>query len=404
MAIMKTNNSGDNSNDCKTIIQYNPRFYPIMGGGEVYVANIIQNSPQYKFIVIANGLHKQPKIENYFENTIIVRQQPVDWNLSQLPSKKYIKPPYPYKILSDIIRLQKKYSAIKKINYDLLHIHGIGFESNFLKTDSRIKKLMFSKLINFKFVESPKLLTVHNLFSPSTNNKIYGEYEHHIIDQFDNIIAVDSNIYTYVKNYTEDTNQDKKIWFVPNSVDTDLFSYKEYNESNTLKVGFVGRLESSRGLEHLYSLIANVPQGVEISVVGAGNEKSINSFKAKVNTSKIKLYTNLKNSEIPHFLNDIDVLFNPVTVEGISRITLEAMSCGKVVIMLDKGNRYPIVHDKTGYLFKDINELCILLECLQTNPFKIKKIGDNARKIVVNEFSNKVIVAKINKIYDQIME
>lgn len=387
-----------------TIFQYNPRFYPIMGGGEVYIANIVQNIPDYYFKIITNALYGHPLIECFSKNSQILRFLPYDWNLVLFYNKKISKALFPYRVLSDIVREKKKYAYLKKSKFDLLHVQGMGFENNFLRVDSWLKSPLFTKLIDFTFVNSPRLLTMHNLISPFTNNPVAKKFEHHIINQFDNIIAVDKNIKSYVKKYIQDKNQDKNIWFIPNSVDTNKFTFTAPIEDKKLKLGFIGRLEASRGLVLLYDLIKNLPEYVEMHIVGAGFSTYIDRFKSKVEISKIHFYINVKNEDIPKFLSNMDVIFNPVLAEGISRITLESMSCGRPVIMLDKGDRYPVIHGRTGYLIKhDINELLELLQYLHDNRDELKKIGKNARKVVENEFSNEVIIPKIKKIYKNLI-
>ncbi len=387
----------------KTIIQYNPRFYPIMGGGEVHVANIVKGLSDYNFKIVTNALYGYPLVENFSQNVQILRFLPNDRNLIPFKTKSFNKALFPYKLLSDIIRQKQKYSYLKNSSFDLLHIHGIGFESNFLKTDRILNCTMFTKLIDFSFIDIPKVITIHNLFSPFTQDKLSRKFEQHIINQFENIIVVDQNIKSYVEDYVDKTGQNKNIIFVPNSVDTQKFNVFNYVEDAKLKVGFIGRLEASRGLELLYKLIKNLPEYIELYIVGSGNENNRSKFEANIDVSKINYYTNLKNEDIPEFIGKIDILFNPVLAEGISRVSLEAMSCGKPVIMLDKGNRYPIIKNKTGYLIQTTDELLQLLQYLQDNRSEIREVGKNARKIVENEFSNDFVIPKISKIYKSLI-
>jgi len=389
------------NNVSKIIGHYNPRFYPTMGGGEVYVANIVQAFPDYHFEIITNALNNCDLDEQFLENSRILRFTPYDHNVVPFKNKKLSKISFPYRVLSDVIREKKKHAYIKKSKLHLLHVHGIGLEGNFLRVDMWAHRQFFTKILNFNFVDVPKLLTIHNLVSPFTNNPVAKKFEHYLIDQFDNIITVDKNIYLYVKNYAETKN----VWFIPNSIDISKFKFTApIEETDVLKIGFVGRLEHSRGLEYLQKLIQNLPENIEMHVVGAGNENYISNFNSNIDMSKINFYTNMGNEDVAHFLSSIDVLFNPVTAEGISRITLEAMSCGKAVIMLDKGDRYPIIHNNTGYLFRDHDELIVLLQHLQSNRSELKMIGKNARKIVENEFDNTVIMPKIKKIYDDLID
>ena len=146
----------------------------------------------------------------------------------------------------------------------------------------------------------------------------------------------------------------------------------------------------------LLTLIDNLPDFCELHITH-------NPIKTK-NNANVHYHGTLKENEVPSFLENIDILFNPVLAEGISRITLEAMSCGRPVIMLDIGDRYPTIHGKTGYLInEEIGELISLLRHIHENRGELMKLGENARRIVENEFSNEVIIPKIKKIYEDLI-
>ncbi|AKB30498.1 Glycosyltransferase [Methanosarcina siciliae T4/M] len=381
----------------KTIAQYNPRFSPCIGGGETYVSNLVLNIKKYNFNIITNSLPYSPLEENFSENTLVKRFLPYDRNL--LPFNNFIisKLSFPYRFCSDILRLQRKNEYLKKSTYDLIHFHGIGFCNNLLRVDTWINSMIFSKFIDFSEINTPKVITIHNLFSSLNNNPIFEKYELNMIDQFESIICVDKNIEIYVKNYSCLMNKDKKIHFIPNSVDINKFSFSELELKDKLVIGFVGRFEYSRGIDILKLLIENLPNFCELHI-------TCNQILG-VNNPNVYFHGILPENDIPSFIKSMDIIFNPVLVEGISRITLEAMSCGRPVIMIDKGDRYPVFNGKTGYIIKEnIDELLFLLEYLYDNENKLKEIGYNARQTVEREFSNEVIIPKIIRIYDELIE
>ncbi|MCZ7395504.1 MAG: glycosyltransferase family 4 protein [Candidatus Methanoperedens sp.] len=380
----------------RLIAQYNPRFNPIVGGGETYISNLVESMKNYNFEIITNALPGHPLEEKFSENTLIRRFLPYDRSLIPFGNSALSKYSFPYRIMTDIIRIYRKNQFIGNSSYAIIHFHGMGFGGNLLRVDKWIKTLFLSKYIDFNWISIPKVLTIHNLFSPLTDNAIFEKYEHYIIDQFENIICVDKNIESYVNNYLKSKNQNKKISFIPNSVDLNRFSFSKIEQRKKLQIGFAGRFERSRGIVFLQKLIKNLPDFCELHL-------TCNPIQIH-NNSNIHFYGSLPENKIPIFLKNIDILFNPVIAEGISRITLEAMSSGRSVIMLDKGNRHPIIHGKTGYLVKeDINDLINLLEHIKDNRDDLQKLGYNARKIVEDEFSNEVIIPKIEKIYEDLL-
>lgn len=381
----------------KTIAQYNPRFSPCVGGGETYVSNLVLNIKKYNFDIITNSLPGFLLEEVFSENTLVKRFLPYDRNLSPFNNSIISKLSFPYRFSSDILRLRKKNKYLKKSTYDLIHFHGIGFCNNLLRVDTWTKTMIFSKLIDFSEINTPKVITIHNLFSSLNPDPVFKTYEQNIIDQFECIICVDKNIETYVRHHSNLINKYKKIYFIPNSIDIDKFSFSKIESKNKLVIGFVGRFEYSRGIDMLKLLIENLPNFCELHI-------TCNQIQG-VNNPNVYFHGFLPENDVPSFIKNVDIIFNPVLVEGISRITLEAMSCGRPVIMIDKGDRYPIFNRNTGYIIKEnIDELLFLLEYLYDNENELKEIGYNARQIIEKEFSNEIIIPKIIRIYDELIE
>ncbi|MCK5346974.1 MAG: glycosyltransferase family 4 protein, partial [Candidatus Heimdallarchaeota archaeon] len=200
------------------------------------------------------------------------------------------------------------------------------------------------------------------------------------------------------------------IWYVPNCVDVDRFNHTSISTDHKLKIGFVGRLEKSRGTSYLFDVIKNLPPNVEMYVLGAGNKMAIERFEGKIDTSKIHFEKNIPYEEMHKFYRKIDILFNPAGGSdpsgsyGISRASLESMSSGRPVIMLGEKERYPIIHGKTGYLVKpELKEILALLGHINDSRDELEEIAINGRIIIEKEFSNKVIIPKIEKIYEDIL-
>ena len=378
------------------IAQYNPRFFPIVGGGETHVSNLVNGMKDYNFEIITNALKNSPLNEQFSDNTLIRRFLPYDMSLIPFENSVISKYSFPYRLMTDVLRIWRKNKYLESSDCALVHFHGIGFGNNLLRADKLLNSSFLMKLIDFSSINKPKILTMHNLFSAFSDKPIYEKYEHFIIDQFENIICVDRNIENYVNDYVNSTNQHKNVWFIPNSVDIDKFHFSKIEQKDKIRIGFVGRFEHSRGIDLLRKLIENIPDFCELHITSNPIEGN--------NNSNIHCHGVLQENEVPHFLENIDILFNPVLAQGISRISLEAMSCGRPAIMLDIGDRYPIIHDKTGYLIDgEIGELISLLEHIHENMGELNKLGENSRMIVENEFSNEVIIPKIKQIYEDLV-
>lgn len=383
------------------ITQYTDRFYPILGGGETHIDEIVKNIPEYEFDILTDAVPGFPYMEQYLSNTTILRFSPSDSILNVSGRRKLSKILFPYRVLATWMRLKRKYAYLKKADFDVLHVHGTGISNTLLRVDGKLNKILLTKSIDFSFIKKTKILTVHTLPSNFTNNPLDRKHELRLIDMFDNIICVDKHLYTQIKEYIKEKNTDKGIYFIHNSVDTNKFCYFPLPEEDKIKVLFIGRLSNERGLSLIGDLIRNLPEFVEFHIIASEAAMSQDKFRSIFDTSKIKISTNVDNNLIPECIRRSDVVLNPVEVEGISRVSLEAMSCGRLPIMIDIGDRYPVVGGKTGYLINNnVDELLSLLEYINDNRNELEQLGRNGRKIVEKEFSNDVIIPKIKKIYE----
>lgn len=391
------------------IIHYSPRFYPLLGGVETHVDTIIKNMLEYQFEVLAGGLPNQPILERYSKNAVVRRFNPI--NILQCPPK--MKIPWKLKLLysawGDYIRTCKERYYLKKSSFDLLHIHEVDVW-NLLRLDLLLRTNIFTKLAkklcDNSFVDKPVLLTKHSWFTPIVAHEKFIKFENDFTKNFNNIICVDKHIFSNVNEIASDN--DKNIWYIPNSVDTEKFSFTPITEKDELCVGFVGRLDPVRGIDLLYQLIKHLPSDIKLHLILSGDMESIMAFKSKLRyitkNNNICIYSNISYTHIPTLLQKIDILFNPVLIGGISRITLESMSCGRPVIMIDDGDRYPLINNKTGYLINnEISDLLNLLNNLKADKDVLKILGRNARNIIELEFSDKIIIPKIKRLYDSLI-
>ena len=384
----------------KKIFQYYPGYYKGSGGVEAYITELVKNL-DYNFEILSDALPDYPLIKNPWKNVKIIRFKPNNYNIASFNYKFINRLLFPYRGYADIKRMNTKHKYLRKADYDLVHFHGSGVGGAITKLSYMLKSVkLIEKFTNFSYVE-PKILTVHGLSCLMTADLLVKEQEMKFIDQFENIICVDERLCNFLKENLED----KRIWHVPNSADTKRFKFSLLSSDKKLRVGFIGRLEKSRGISLLCDLINNLPSYIDMYVLGAGNSIAIERFESNVDTSEIYFETNISYEDVYKFYRKFDVLLNPVIAEGISRVTLEAMSSGRPVIMLDTGNRYPIINEKTGYLIRyDIRELLTLLQYLHENGDELEKIGKSAREIVEKEYDNRVIIPKIGEIYEKIIK
>ena len=97
-----------------------------------------------------------------------------------------------------------------------------------------------------------------------------------------------------------------------------------------------------------------------------------------------------RSDNISKYLQAMDIFVLPSLTETSSLSTMEAMSCGLVVIATPVGHVQHYIQDGTnGYLFnkKDVRMLSARIEYLIHNQQKFKEIGKEARKTIVQDYS-----------------
>jgi glycosyltransferase involved in cell wall biosynthesis len=164
-------------------------------------------------------------------------------------------------------------------------------------------------------------------------------------------------------------------------------------QNRKLMVGTVGQLRPVKNqvelievLERLRKTIGNV--GVVIA--GDGPERG-NITAAAIESGCIDRVSILGQvSDVRPVLEKIDVFVLPSLSETFSNAALEAMAMGKVVILSDTGGAREMVQDgETGYIYKqgDIEYLASIIEKLAREPLLKMRIGDCARKSVLDRFT-----------------
>ena len=377
----------------KKILHWNPRFGNSIGGGEIYISNIIQNMPGFEHLVLSDKILPEVRLKDYeqFEKNILYSAPP------NIMKPKWLN--FPINVIMDIMKQKGRKNIYKKLQPDLNIIHGLGLFGSL----ERLKFLTGIDLIGDDYFSNiePKILTVHNLYSPIMlkNDSRYSNYETNLFKQFETFICIDKNIFTHIKaKYPS-----KEVHFIPNSIPEHFFNnrlHKKRFDPKEPVVGFVGRFEYSRGIHILKRLVVESPNNFKFIFVFSASP----SNKQKINdefssNTRVKLFFNIPNVLLPDYYRKMDFLFNPVLAQGISRVSLEAMAMGVIPLMLDIGDRYPIKDFKTGILFVEpkLDELIDKVKNISSAEYY--EIQKNAMVLAKEKFSNYKIIPKLVEIY-----
>ncbi|RJP78739.1 MAG: glycosyltransferase [Desulfobacteraceae bacterium] len=129
------------------------------------------------------------------------------------------------------------------------------------------------------------------------------------------------------------------------------------------------------------------------------------SFLEKWHREGIVEWRNHSN-EIPAIFADANIVVLPSYREGLPKVLLEAASCGRAIVATDvPGCREIVRNNETGFLIPpyDSKALAEAIINLATNHEKRIQMGKRNREIVVNEFSEEIVVRKTMNIYDHFL-
>lgn len=199
-----------------------------------------------------------------------------------------------------------------------------------------------------------------------------------------------------------------RYMYVPNVVDTDLFSLSpRENENETVFLHISSFNEEQKNpfsfIEAFEKINFEFPN---TKLIMGGDGKNISALKTlaeKLNTTKEKIvfhFTPL-GKELVKLYHASDVFLLNSNYENLPVVILEALCCGLPVISSDVGGTYEYVDERTGIIFKQPsaeNLYKAMKEFLQKKNFWDK---NKIRNYAVSEFSYAVISKKFDEVYNE---
>jgi len=180
---------------------------------------------------------------------------------------------------------------------------------------------------------------------------------------------------------------------------------EKYNLSGKKVVLFTGRLTKHKGVNYLVKAAPFIKGNVVIA--GDGPERK--NIEEQIKKNKVKNivmagYITTENQKLFHaFYERADVYIAPsVWSEPLGLTILEAMAAHKPVIATKKGGILSIIKDKeNGFLINSRNsqQIVEVVNMLLDDDELRRKIGDNAYKSIVENFTWDKIASQFENIY-----
>jgi glycosyltransferase involved in cell wall biosynthesis len=171
----------------------------------------------------------------------------------------------------------------------------------------------------------------------------------------------------------------------------------------------VRRLVYKNGIDTLLSsAMKTIRRNPKIVFLVIGKGPDFVDVKARISQLGIKknfLLTGfISDEELPSYYNAADFFVLPSkSGEGLPLVALEAMSCGLPIIATDVGGIREVIIEGFGKIVPPNNPAKLAEEILELSGANLTKLRQNLRKIIIRRHSWDVNVAKLEKIYEEII-
>lgn len=189
-----------------------------------------------------------------------------------------------------------------------------------------------------------------------------------------------------------------RIVAIPNGVDTDLFSFVEYQADNNEEyLLFVGRLVRQKGVDILLHAMRYILKGfsgkkIKLKIVGEGPPEY------ELWLKELSVHLNIKDNvewlgwvshghELVGLYQKAKIVLIPSIYEPFGIIALEAMACGRPIVASDEGGLRETIgygKDASGYLCAKSNDLDLaqwIMTLLRYDDVAQKMSDNGVRKI-----------------------
>ena len=356
-----------------------------MGGGQEFALNLFKHIDKTKFNPIACVIENSGIIGKEMES--------LGFEVIVLGFKRQ-----PIKTILALVKIIKE----KKIDI----INGASYHPSLY---SRIAGLV---------AKVPVVIShEHGLYNKKRFHRvIFNSLLSHFTDQF---IAVSDAMANQLLNWYNYPKS--KVSTIHNGADTARFAPATSKakaksllglDPNRLVIGMICRLDPDKGHRFFFEAIKTLHKNYNIQwlVVGhaGGNhshyEKEIKNYAEKLGLSNIIQFLGYRR-DTPELLAAFDIFVLPSLREGFPVAILEAMSSGCAVVASDFPANLELIIDMQNGLIQPMKDSVSLgnkIEMLIKDERLRKKLGQAARKKVLDNFSLKNNIYKIEKLYEEL--
>ena len=202
----------------------------------------------------------------------------------------------------------------------------------------------------------------------------------------------------------------KKTKVIPNGINLDIFKPVPKPFSPIVKIGMQSRLSASKDhstLINAFELLLNKLQeeiNIELWIAGDGEcmPQLVDLTKELSITDKVIFTGLLEETELPAFINSLNIYVHATTGETMSTAIMQVMACKVPVIASDVlGVNNMVLNEVTGLLVpvNDAEKMADAIYLLLKDAAIRNKISEKAYRFAVDNYSNKKMFNSYREVF-----
>jgi sugar transferase (PEP-CTERM/EpsH1 system associated) len=215
----------------------------------------------------------------------------------------------------------------------------------------------------------------------------------------------------------------ERIAQIYNGVDSDRFvmtsppvierSPEGFFANNVFVIGSVGRMEAVKDYPTLVRaficLLETMPdarKSLRLVIVGDGSSRQRCLEMASRSGFEKLIWMPGERSDVPDFMQKMDLFVLPSLGEGISNTILEAMSCGLPVVATRVGGNVELIDETQSGALVEPGDVAALKEAIlkyYVRPELLEEHGKYARNKIEARFSMSAMIENYMNIYDRLL-
>ncbi|MFB6283494.1 MAG: glycosyltransferase family 4 protein [Halobacteria archaeon] len=202
--------------------------------------------------------------------------------------------------------------------------------------------------------------------------------------------------------------RDKLYAYGTRYIKVDEFRPEKSFEDREDRIGFVGRLDTEKGIDVLVEAVKNLDPEIKFRFVGDGDyrEDVERELSDEIEEGRVEMEGWVEHDEIPENLNDLRLVVMPSSpTEGLPTSIQEAFGCGTPVYATPVSGIPDVVREgETGFLMesKDPEKIARRIEEILERD-DLTEISRRCRELCVERYSYRASVEGFGKILSDVL-